>query len=206
VANPASWAFPVLLQTVGGATARLTVDGDDKLLDAFVAGAESLAAQGAVGVITSCGFLARWQERLAALVTLPIATSALLQIPLLQRCLPAGRRVGVITYDAAALTAAHFMAVGADPGTPVAGLPPDGALHGVIERGQAYDAAVLEQEVLEVVRGLLSEHPDIGALVLECTNLPPFAAAIRSETGLPVYDVITLGHWFHGGISERRFA
>jgi hypothetical protein len=205
VANPATWPFPVLLHTVRGATARRVVEGHDLALEAFVTGAQSLAAQGAVGVITSCGFLAIRQHALAALMSVPIATSALLQIPLIERCLHGGRRVGVITYDAASLTAAHFLAVGADPATPVAGLPRDGAFHGVIERGAPYEPTRLRAEVLDVAGALLAAHLDIGAIVLECTNLPPFAAALRQATGLPVYDVITLGAWFHAGLTERHF-
>ncbi len=205
VAHPASWPFPVVLHTVRGATARRIVDGDDTALDAFVAGAHALAIAGAVGVITSCGFLAVQQQALAARSPVPVATSALLLIPMLARCLPGGQRVGVITYDAASLTAAHFHAVGADPATPVAGLPPDGAFHRMIEQDGPYDTAALEAEVLATAADLLQRHHGIGALVLECTNLPPFAASLRRRTGLAVHDVITLGTWFHAGLTERRF-
>jgi hypothetical protein len=31
-------------------------------------------------------------------------------------------------------------------------------------------------------------------LVLECTNLPPFAAALQQATGLPVHHLMTLVH------------
>lgn len=192
-----------MLHIVRGASARRVVDGDDTLLDAFVAGGETLAAQGVAGLITSCGFLAVEQSRLAARASVPVATSALLQIPLIARCLPMGRRVGVITYDAAALTPAHFTAVGADPATPVAGLPRGGAFHAMIERDALYDHGVLAQEVLTTVHSLLADHSQIGAIVLECTNLPPFSAAIAQATGLAVYDVITMGHWFHSGLVSR---
>jgi hypothetical protein len=39
---------------------------------------------------------------------------------------------------------------------------------------------------------LCARHPDIDTLVLECTNLPPYAPALRSATGLAVLDVVTL--------------
>ena len=132
---------------------------------------------------------------------MPVATSSLLQIPLLQSCLRG--RVGVITYDAAALTEAHFRAVGADPTTPVAGLPPDGAFHAMIERAGPYDAAVLAEEAVGLALGLQSRHTDLAAIVLECTNLPPFSKAIHVATGLPVFDVLSLGHWFHAGLIAR---
>ncbi len=206
MANAESWDFPVLLEVVRGATARRTVDGDARMLDDFVAGAKALVARGAVGVITSCGFLAVEQERLAARISVPVATSALLQIPMVSLCLPRGRGVGVITYDAASLTPAHFLAVGADPATPVAGLPRGGAFHAMIEGCAPYDEMAFTHEILTAADTLRAMHPQLGALVLECTNLPPFAARLRAHAGLAVYDIITLGSWFRAGLVERAFA
>jgi hypothetical protein len=202
VGNPASWAMPVLFATIPGATARLVVDGGaTEMVDAFVAGARHLASRGAVGLITSCGFLAAMQPALARCCPLPVATSALLQIPMLQACMQG--KVGVITYDAQALTAAHFRAVGADPATPVVGLPPDGAFHAMIERRGDYDPQALQAEVIAAAHRLLAGHPGITALVLECTNLPPFSPALRAATGLAVYDVLSLGHWFYAGLTGQ---
>lgn len=200
VGNAASWPFPVLLHRVPGALARRVVSGDvAPLLDAFVAGTAALAARGAVGIITSCGFLVGLQRELALRAPVPVMTSSLLLLPTLAASLRSDRRVGVITYDASALSDVYFEAIGADPDTPVVGLPHNGRFHDMIERGGAYDAAALEAEVLAASRTLV-RRGDIGALLLECTNLPPFSAALRRETGLPVHDVLTLGTWFHAGL------
>lgn len=204
VGHPASWSMPVLFARIPGATARRVVDGDTgDIVDSFVAAADALADRGAVGLLTSCGFLAVLQGTLSARCRLPVATSSLLQVPMAALC--NGGRVGVITYDAEALTAEHFRAVGADPGTAVMGLPKDGAFRAMIEHSTPYDAVALEWEAVGAARRLLAAHSDITAFVLECTNLPPFAAAIREVTGLPVYDVLSLGHWFYAGLTDRRF-
>ncbi|WP_094461893.1 aspartate/glutamate racemase family protein [Pannonibacter phragmitetus] len=201
VGNAASWPFPVLYQTVSGATARKVVGGDDAdLLDAFVAAGEALQGQGAVALITSCGFLAARQPVLAARLSLPVATSSLSQIPVIASLLPKGRTVGVITYDGASLGPAHFAGVGADPATPVAGLPQAGAFRGLIEGGAAYDAPALQAELEAVAERLIAEHPSTGALLLECTNLPPFSSALRQRFGLPVFDILTLGRWLHQAV------
>ena len=201
VGHPETWPFPVRYAVVRGATARRVVGGRDAdLLDAFVEAGEALRAEGAVGLVTSCGFLASRQRDLARRVSLPIATSSLMQLPLIERCLPRGRRAGVITYDAAALTPAHFSEVGADPATPVAGLPADGRLRGLIEGDEPYDHAALRQEVLAAVERLLSAQDGIGAIVMECTNLPPFSQAVSETFGLPVHDVVTLGRWLYAGL------
>jgi hypothetical protein len=201
VGNPASWPFPVLYHRVPGATARRVVDGDVMpLLDAFVEGAAALVRLGAVGIITSCGFLARFQHELAARVAVPLMTSSLLLLPALTVTLKPGQRVGVLTYDAAALTPAHLLASGGDPATPISGLPPDGAAHAMIERGGPYNSAAMAAEVLGAAETLM-KIGEIGALLLECTNLPPFSAALRRATGLPVHDILTAGTWFRAGLA-----
>ena len=50
-------------------------------------------------------------------------------------------------------------------------------------------------EVVGVVRKGLEEHPEIGAVVLECTDLPPYASRIRDELDIPVFDINSMiGH------------
>ena len=206
VGQPASWPFDVIYRTVPGASARKIVGGDEPdLMDAFVAVGEELRAEGAIGLITSCGFLASRQRELSARMSLPLATSSLLQLPLVERCLPSGRCAGVVTYDADALTDRHFVEVGADPATPRVGLAPDSSLRAHIERGRAYDRDRLRSELHAAVRALLSSHPRIGAIVVECTNLPPFAAEVLHRFGLPVYDIITLGRWFYSGLIQAAY-
>ncbi|WNJ87990.1 aspartate/glutamate racemase family protein [Bosea sp. 685] len=202
VGNAASWPFPVMFETVKGATARTIVDGrDDDFLDAFVAAGVELERRGACALTTSCGFLVLRQNQLAARLKLPLATSSLLQIPQVARLLPAGRNVGVVTYDRASLTKAHFLEAGFATESPVAGLPKGGAFHRLIEGGQPYDRPVLEKELMDTVEDLIAREPSIGAIVLECTNLPPFSEAIHKRFSLPVFDILTLGRWLHAGAS-----
>ena len=68
------------------------------------------------------------------------------------------------------------------------------------------DVALAEQDILEAGRALVAAHPDIGAIVLECTNMPPHAAALQAALGLPVFDIYSLVTWFHAGLRPRRFA
>jgi hypothetical protein len=67
------------------------------------------------------------------------------------------------------------------------------------------DVALAEQDILEAGRDLLARHPDVGAIVLECTNMPPYAAALQAQTGLPVYDIYSMITWFHAGLRPRSF-
>ena len=41
---------------------------------------------------------------------------------------------------------------------------------------------------------LLQREPAIANLVLECTNMPPYATAVQQATGRPVHHLMTLVH------------
>ncbi|MBV9250598.1 MAG: aspartate/glutamate racemase family protein, partial [Acetobacteraceae bacterium] len=108
-----TFRFPVQYAVVRGATPdRIVRPKADGMLDMFKRAVDDLVALGVDGITTSCGFLACLHQELAAYSPVPIVTSSLLQIPLVQSILPRGERVGVLTADAAALTADHFRSVG----------------------------------------------------------------------------------------------
>src|SRR5258708_5160377 len=126
IGHAATWPFPVLYKVVRGATAeRVTTaranDGSTGLLDAFLAAGAELVQDGADGITTSCGFLSIYPRELAAHCRVPVAASALMQIPLVERLLPSGRRVGVLTFSASRLGPDHLAAARAPPDTPVVG-------------------------------------------------------------------------------------
>jgi hypothetical protein len=205
VGNPESWRMKVIFARVPGASVKAVVRSDPTaLVELFAEAGNRLADQGAAGLITSCGFLAALQHQLAGRLRIPIATSALLQIPLLAQTTLG--RVGVITYDRAALGPYHLRNIGVPLDTPIAGLPPGGAFHTMIERGGPYDSDALRQEAVDAAMALRNSVADLAAIVLECTNLPPFAADIAHAAGVPVYDILTLGHWFHAGLVARAGA
>jgi Asp/Glu/hydantoin racemase len=191
IGHPATFGFPVRRRVVEGAAPGRVVRGvaeDRELLARFVAAGHALVAEGAAAISTSCGFLARWQREFQAALPVPVWTSALLE---LQELAP--RRCGVITIEASSLTAAHFLAVGADPATPVEGITPGSPLHRtLLEDRPELDEADARAQVLAAGRRLLAREPGLQALVLECTNLPPYAQALREATGLPVHDVVTM--------------
>ena len=67
------------------------------------------------------------------------------------------------------------------------------------------DVSLAEQDILDAGRELVARHPDVGAIVLECTNMSPYAAALQSATRLPVYDIYSMISWFHSGLRPRAF-
>ncbi|MBM3567834.1 MAG: aspartate/glutamate racemase family protein [Alphaproteobacteria bacterium] len=207
--NAATWPFPVLYRVVPGASPkRVVLEGARGLLPDFVAAAEDLVRLGAEAITTNCGFLSLFQAELAARVKVPVATSSLLQVPWVQALLPPGQRVGVLTVSAATLTPEHLRAAGVPLDTPIAGTERGREFYPVLIEGrsQQMDIALAEADILAAGRDLVARHPEIGAVVLECTNMPPYAAALRAAIGRPVYDIYSMIAWFQQGLRPRRFA
>ncbi|HEY3634699.1 MAG TPA: aspartate/glutamate racemase family protein [Caldimonas sp.] len=194
IGNPATFAFPVRYRTVRGASPRrVVVEGDRALLAPFVDAARALAADGVAAIATSCGFLALFQRELAAAVAVPVWTSSLLLVAEIEAALAGAARVGVVTADAASLSGEHLRAVDARADTPIEGLAPDSRFRAtVLDDRVELDRAEAERATVAAAERLVARRPDVAAIVLECTNMPPYADAVRAATRLPVHDVTTL--------------
>jgi hypothetical protein len=209
IGNPASFPFPVRYEVIAPATIDRIVTREgpaSPVLEAFVEAADRLVAEGVAGLTTSCGFMAIVQQELAARVAVPMITSSLCQIPLVQATLPAGRRVGVLTIDAGALTARHFAGVGAPTDLPIEGVEGGRELARIIKRDlPELDPDKACQDVVEAGRRLLARAPEVGAIVLECTNMAPYAKALAADLDLPVFDIIGLLGWWHRSLGPPAF-
>ncbi|MEZ5925210.1 MAG: aspartate/glutamate racemase family protein [Hyphomicrobiaceae bacterium] len=197
IGNPGSLTCPVLMETVSGATADMVTGlTDERLLQPFVDTGQRLIDRGAHAITTTCGFLVLYQRQLAAALSVPVATSSLLQIPLAQALLPPGKRVGVITFDATRLGPHMLRAANAPADTPVAGLAADSPTYqDIIGRGRPTTSEEREAASLAAADELRARVDELGAVVVECTNLAPYSTAIADRLGMPVYDTITLVEW-----------
>ena len=205
--NAETWPFPVLYKVVPGASPRRVVcEKAAGLLDEFLAAADELVRLGADGVTTTCGFLSLYQREIAAHVGVPVATSSLMQIPFIERVLPPGKRVGVLTVSAANLTGEHLRAAGADPETPVVGTDAGSEFTRVmINDEERLDVAAAERDILAAGDTLVESHDGVGAVLLECTNMVPYARALSRRLRLPVFSIYTFVTWFHSGLIPREF-
>lgn len=207
IGNELSFPFPIRKKIVRGAsTARVVWQNDTSLLEPFCQAARELESEGVSAITTSCGFLAMFQRELAAQVSIPVFTSALLQVPLVAAMLPAGKSVGILTADARTLGEKQFDAVGIT-GLPVVVYGMEGTDFGNVFVGDTpeLDRATAERELVAVTRRMLAERPEVGAIVLECTNMPPYAHAVQQAAGLPVYDITTLSRFVMDGIKRTEF-
>lgn len=212
VGNPSTWPFPVRYRVVEGAVAARVVrpEPDPSLLPLFLDGARELEADGVTAITTSCGFLSVFQPQLAAAVSVPVVSSALLQVPLAARVIRPDQRVGILAVRPD-LTELHFAGAGwspADVPVVVEALPDDAVFPRVFTDRtlDAADTEVLSDEVIDAAAGLQRDHPEVGAVVLECTNFVPFSQMVRRATGLPVFDHHTLVMQIYLATSGTDFA
>lgn len=209
VGNATTFDFPVRYHVVKEASIdRLLNQRDRSLIKPFIAAARELEADGVKAITGACGFMALFQREIAASVSIPVFMSSLMQIPFMHRMSGTGKRIGVITADGTALTDAHCSAVGVSPDIPlaVAGMQEkDEFRRAVLEEKGTLDSALMEREVVAVARDLVDRHPDIGSILLECSDLPPFAHAVQSAVDRPVFDFITMIRYVHTAFNQLPY-
>ena len=195
IMNPDTFDFPICVLRVEGANYKTIVEKPNRdVVKRMVEAAKALEKDGIAALTTSCGFNAHIQKELANAVDIPVFASSLLLVPVVGRMLKKDQRVGILTADAGSLTELHFREVGIDSETPVfvQGLE-NTKVFARVGREPCFEAAKddLEREIQEAAKELVAQG-NVGAIVLECTNLPPFAEAVRSATNLPVFDIVSL--------------
>jgi hypothetical protein len=194
IGNPATFAFPVRYATVLGATPQRVVRaGDASLLQPFIDAGHALVRAGATAITTSCGFLVLFQRELQAALPVPVWTSSLLLLPELQVSSAPASTVGVVTVDAYALGAEHLRCAGAALDTPVEGLASDDRFQRTLLNDEALlDVEAAQLATVNAALRLVGRRPDVATIVLECTNMPPYAGAVRAATGRQVHDITSL--------------
>ena len=170
-----------------------------------LAGVESILARARGDVITtSCGFLGIWQDRLADAAPAPFLASSLTGLPdLMERYAP--EELAILTFDAATLTAPAFGPMLNGFAGPVIGLPSISHLRQVIANDETdLDRARAEAEIIDLVAGLMARRP-VRALLLECTNLPPYKAALKKRFDIEIFDILTQIHLVNPDIVDPAF-
>ena len=207
IGNAGTWPFPVLYKVVRGASPDHVVrHGAEGLAQRFIAAARELVADGADGITANCGFLALFQDQLAQSVGVPVASSSLMQAPLVQNILPPGQRVGVLTISKATLTPELLKASGVPMDTPIAGTDEGREFsRAILDDEPTLDVELARADLIDAGRQLVTAFPDTGAIVLECTNMVPYAADLRQTLGLPVYSIYSFVTWFQAGLRPRVF-
>ncbi len=194
VQHAGTFRSPVIYEVVRGVSMSALMKGDAVATPAIVEGARRLEAAGVDVVMGACGSFAHYQIEVAAALAVPVFMSILLEVPLILRALPPGRRLGIVFARVESFTdlvrrqcgiesADRIVALGASQ------LP---AFAPILEQSGELDSAALERQLTELTVQTVQADPTIGAWLLQCSDLPPYAHAIQRGTRLPVFDMATL--------------
>jgi Asp/Glu/hydantoin racemase len=207
IGNATTYPFPVRFKVVEGVHGEDIVceKPDIEVCERFIEKAKELEAEGMRAITTSCGYFSYFHDEIANAVNVPVFTSSLVQVPLVSKMLGKNKRVGIICAYSKFLTTTHLRNVGIDDSVPIAIAGVDKYWSMISEEDPKERLDGLEKALPKVAKELILKQPDIGAIVLECTNLPPSAAAIQEATGLPVFDIVTLIYMIHDVINRKRY-
>lgn len=210
VGNASTYSYPVLYETVRGVTLdRLINQGDESLVDSIIETARRLQDMGVRAISSDCGYMVRYQEKVAAALDIPVILSSLVQLPLLERSAGPGKKVGIICANKQRLTPQLLALSGLSS--------PDRAVIYGLEDKPNFRAPILDEidplepekigpEVAATAREMIEAHPEVGPILLECSNLPPYAHLVQAATGRPVFDFTTLINLYYGAAVRKPFA
>lgn len=206
IGNPQTWDFPVQYAVVAGASPQAIVcDDTAPFVSAFIEEGKRLVAQGCTGIATTCGFLALIRPQLAQALGVPVAASALEQAAQIQATLAPDRQVGIITISKDSLSPAHLESAAVPNGCAIVGMDATAFARSILENRADLDVERARIELVAAGHKLIQDAPQTGAILLECTNMVPYAADLRRATGLPVYSIYTYLNWFYQSLNPRVF-
>ncbi len=211
VANATSYSYPVRFERVEGFTPERIFAHDMSLMDAVKEAALSLEAEGVRAVTGDCGFMLLYQEELAAVLDVPVFMSSLLQLPFLFSIISKNKKVGIVTANSQSLSDELLQKAGLRDGdrerVAVYGLEnSEHFVRAVFREEGVLDTDIVEGEVLEQVRRMRDEHPEVASILLECSLLPPYGSAVAEATGLPVFDYLTMIDHVFAAVVKRRYS
>lgn len=207
VANARTFDFPVCYAKVPGVNSPRLHTQDPTIIDDLVKAGKELEQNGVRAIICSCGYFGYWQEKLREHLSVPVYCSSLTQIPFIKIGLKKDQKIGVLCAVTRAFKPELLRCCGVtDPSMLVIKSMEDAPEFNAIPTDRPYmNNAVVRQEFISAAQKMVEENPDIGAILLECSDMPPYAAAIQDAVNLPVYDFTTLIRWVHSSVERMPF-
>ncbi|MBI2868976.1 MAG: aspartate/glutamate racemase family protein [Chloroflexi bacterium] len=205
--NASTFGFPVLFKILESSNTAQVLSADPGMVAQLITGGKELEKQGVRAVVGSCGYFANFQLEVAAALKAPTFLSSLLQAPLIHRSLRPEQKLGILCASAPSLNAGALKQCGIEDRSRIAiyGADTLPEFRNILETTGHLNSAQLEQELVGLARQMVAENPDVGAILLECGDMPPYAWTIQAATGLPVFDFTTMVSWVHSAVVRRPF-
>lgn len=211
VGNASTYGFPVQFLLVPGATGEAVVGRQDPALEpAFVEGAQQLVAQGVRAITGDCAYMGAYQRAVSESVEVPVFLSSLMQVPMVVSMLRGRDKLAVLLANGQTVSDRLLEPVGITGEVRercvFRGLEDKEHFASVCleDRGEL-DLAQMEADMVQTAREVVSDHPDVRAFLFECSDMPPYSAAVQRATGLPVFDWIGFINYVHHAVVQRPY-
>lgn len=208
VVNAYTYDFPVRMKAVPNLTAQKLFDGDPTIVDDVLATAKYMVEkEGVRAICSACGFFGNYHKQIAAELDVPVALSSLVQIPWIRSIIKPGQKIGILTASGSSVTPELLKSCGVDDADDLIfrGMEKSENFSAVCTNVGYWDNGKCEEEIVNASLELLEDEGDIGAILLECSDMPPYAYAVQEATQLPVFDFITLIKWLHNATTQRPY-
>lgn len=208
VANATTYSFPVRFKKVNGLTVKRMFNKDVRFLNRVIEASRELVEEGVKAITGDCGFMALFQREVAKQLEVPVFLSSLLQLPFLIKVVGEGWKVGVITANSRILDDALLKEVGIENMNflYIKGMEDkENFKKAIIDEVGWLDSKKIENEVVSVAKEMVKEGPRIKLILLECSCLPPYGAAVQEAVNLPVFDYITMINYVYSAVVKKNF-
>ena len=209
VANASTFRYPVRMEIVKGANQKRVHTYDETLLDELKAACKRLESQGVRAITGACGYFGHFQKEASKAVHIPMYLSSIMQIPWIRAGLRDDDEIGILCADIGCFTDHLFDQCGVGEEDKkrcrIAGAGNLAEFSALLERRGSFNNHALEGELVSLAKELKLKYPRIRAILLECSDMPPYAAAIQKAIQLPVYDYITMINFIYSSVAHRPF-
>ncbi len=207
VVNACTYDFPVRMKAVPNLDTPRLHSGDPALAEEIIKAAKELEKEGVRAISSACGFFGHFHKQVADALDIPVCLSSLVQVPWIKTTLKRNQKIGVLTANASAITEEMLQSCCVeDPSLLVIrDLRNEPHFSAIMEDRGSFDNTEVRKETVKAAKELVEQNDDIGAILLECSDTPPYAFAVQRAVGLPVYDFITMIRWLHHAVSQKPY-
>jgi hypothetical protein len=208
MANADTFNFPVRHKLIEGSVQERVHGNDRSLIDNIIKAAKELEMEGVRAICGACGYLGNFQNEVRESIDAPVYLSSLLQIPFIRAGLKKNQKIGIICAIGASFTKDLFRNCGIEDSSfcVVRGLEEEKNFSAIANSDKGFfNNENIKNEVLGAAAQLVNENPDIGAILLECSDMPPYASAVQQAVKLPVFDFVTMVNWVHNAVAQKPY-
>lgn len=211
VGNASTYDFPVQYLLVPGATGEAVIQRQDPALTpVFIEAAQQLVGQGVRAITGDCAYMGAYQRSVADAIDVPVFLSSLMQVPLALSMLRSDQKLAVLVANGETVGDRLLEPVGIVGETRercvFRGLEDKEHFRSVfLEEIGEIDVGRMEEEMVRTAHEVLEAEPSVAAFLFECSDMPPYSAAVQRATGLPVFDWIGFINYVHHAVVRKPY-